>query len=181
MLAFADIFYFGNVVGDTNDDGAIDDADFSTVVGEFGLRGGSELIGDFNVDGRVDLSDFAIVRGNFGNTVGMPTLPPAAPAAAPAPESQPDVNLLLDLPGTQDEGNMFAAAYSPAASPASLDPAAIDLPVSAEQSSALFDSAISDDLLLEGVSSSGGSVGAVLDTSDLLVDILAESPLEVGL
>jgi len=53
--------------------------------------------------------------------------------------------------------------------------------VSAEQSSALFDSVISDDLLLEGVSAPGEDLDAVLDTSDLLVDILAESPLAVGL
>jgi len=116
--------------------------------------------------------------------VGMPTLPPAAPAAAPAapaPESQPDVNLLVDQPEIPDEEDMIVGADSPSASSASLDPAAIDLPVLAEQSSPLFDSVISDDLLLEGVSAPGEDLDAVLDTSNLLVDILAESPLTVVL
>jgi len=84
-LGAADVFYAGNVVGDTNDDGKIDAGDLTALVSEFGMRGGAELLADVNIDGRVNLTDSAIMRGNFGTSLGLPTMPPAAPPAAAAP------------------------------------------------------------------------------------------------
>jgi len=84
-----DVFYFGSVVGEADNNGVVDAGDLNTLVGELGLRGGAGLASDFNADGRVNLTDVAIMRGNLGNSVGMPTVPAAAPPAATAPAVPP--------------------------------------------------------------------------------------------
>jgi hypothetical protein len=76
-LGAADVFYAGNVVGDSNDDGRIDAGDLTALISEFGMRGGAELLADVNIDGRVNLTDSAIMRSNFGTSLGLPTMPPA--------------------------------------------------------------------------------------------------------
>jgi hypothetical protein len=86
-LAADDVFYIGNAVGQTDGDGDVDVADFSTLKRELGQSGGvGALDADFNASGRVDLADFAIMRAAFGNSVQMPVLPPTgAPTAAAGP------------------------------------------------------------------------------------------------
>jgi len=82
-LATDDVFYFCNVVADTDGDGAVGVSDYGTLIGEFG-RSGDDLATDFNADGRVDLYDFATLRGMYGNSVSLPTFLPAAPEASTA-------------------------------------------------------------------------------------------------
>jgi hypothetical protein len=107
-LGAADVFYAGNIVGDTNDDGKIDASDLTALVSELGMRGGAELLADLNIDGRVNLTDSAIMRSNFGTSLGLPTMPPAAPpAAAPsaaaAPVSEANVDILAESATSNEE------------------------------------------------------------------------------
>ena len=83
-LAFDDVFYLGNAVGDSDGDGQIGAGDYAAFGGQFGIRpGASGIPADFNADGRVDLSDFSILRSSYGNEVEAPNLMPTAPLAAP--------------------------------------------------------------------------------------------------
>ncbi|MDP6547103.1 MAG: dockerin type I domain-containing protein, partial [Phycisphaerae bacterium] len=171
-LGTDDVFYVGNTVGDTNDDGAVDADDLATLFGEFGLRGGAELASDVNIDGRVNLTDFAIVRSNFGTSVGLPTLPATAPPAA-APTSEPNVDILAESVTSGGEAATIAGDIQ-LDLPPSVEIAPIDLPAPEPTPAP----AAADDLLLsEGGLTLGQSLAAALDTDDLLVDILAESPL----
>jgi hypothetical protein len=70
-LAADDVFHFGNLVGEADGDGQVGDSDYEALVGEFG-RSGSDLITDFNGSGRVDLADFAIFRSSFGDSLVDP-------------------------------------------------------------------------------------------------------------
>ncbi|MDP6545926.1 MAG: Ig-like domain-containing protein, partial [Phycisphaerae bacterium] len=173
-LGTDDVFYVGNTVGDTNDDGTVDADDLATLFGEFGLRGGTELVSDVNIDGRVNLTDFATLRSNFGTSVGIPTLPATAPpAAAPAAASEPNVDILAESV-TSGDGDAIIAGDIPHGLPPSVEVAPIDLPAPEP----VIAPAATDDLLLgEGGLTSGESLDAALDTDDLLVDMLAESAL----
>ncbi|MBT3202512.1 MAG: hypothetical protein HN350_21645, partial [Phycisphaerales bacterium] len=94
-----DVFYFGNVVGDSDGDRDVDEDDFAAVLGEFGPAVAG-LTSDFNADGRVNLTDFIILRSNFDNTLAIPTFPAPAPVAAAAPvaaTSTPLVSQPLDV------------------------------------------------------------------------------------
>ena len=182
-----DVFYYGNVVGETDEDGVVDGGDYVALVAEFGLRGGiGAHIADFNADGRVDLVDFAIARGAYGNEVGMPLVPAAAPpAAAPlaaaAAPVVPNVNQTLDN-GDAGDDSIAAAASAPPVdllleSPPAVDyisgppPISVGSPATAPYRAATVEydlQPLGDDL------PTGGE-------ADLLVDILAESPLAVPL
>ncbi|MDP6635436.1 MAG: lamin tail domain-containing protein [Phycisphaerae bacterium] len=85
-LGAADVFYYGNAVGDIDGDGVIGDGDYDALVGEFGQRGGVGVrVSDLDADGRVGLRDFVILRSSFGDEVQAPTVPAPAPPAAAAP------------------------------------------------------------------------------------------------
>ncbi len=58
----------GRTLGDFNEDGAIDLADFQILTSNFGTSGNSFAEGDINFDSRVDLSDFLQFRGVFSAT-----------------------------------------------------------------------------------------------------------------
>ncbi|MDP6545473.1 MAG: hypothetical protein QGH60_15920, partial [Phycisphaerae bacterium] len=174
-LGTDDVFYVGNTVGDTNDDGAVDADDLATLFGEFGLRGGTELVSDVNIDGRVNLTDFATLRSNFGTSVGMPTLPATAPPAA-APE--PNVDILAESVTSGGEAAIIAGD-TPLGLPPSFEIAPIDLPA---PSPTPAPAAADDDLLLsERGLTPGDNLDTALDTDELLADILAEAPLGVPL
>ena len=81
-LAAADVFYFGNLVGDADGSRAVNLGDFGTVRQAFGRTGLSVADGrsDFNRDGTVNLADFGLLRQHFG--LSLP--PPVSAAAAPA-------------------------------------------------------------------------------------------------
>jgi hypothetical protein len=84
-LAADDVFYIGNAVGQTDGDGDVDAADFSTLKRELGQSGGiGTLNADFDASGRVDLADFAIMRRAFGNSAQAPVFPPTGALAAAA-------------------------------------------------------------------------------------------------
>jgi hypothetical protein len=87
-LSRPDVFFFGNLVGETNlaVSYKVDAADVASVRGMLHkpqLYGPTPWI-DFDKDGRVDARDVAIVRANFGRTLAPFTAPPApgAPASA---------------------------------------------------------------------------------------------------
>ncbi|MDP6047786.1 MAG: hypothetical protein QGH94_05570 [Phycisphaerae bacterium] len=175
-LDSADVFYFGNVVGETDGDWQVGDSDYDTLVSEFGMSGGfGTLASDFNASGRVDLVDFAIMRGAFGNNVGVPT-PPPAPAPAVATAIEPDADLLAGFTGADEDSTapvnavvgadpMFAI---PAVSIGSLTRRAPDRPnlrtgVTVEDLRALRDHTPAN------------------RSDELLVDVLAESTLALDL
>jgi ELWxxDGT repeat protein len=89
-LVVSDIFYFGNLAGDTGDDRAtpaVDARDVAATRANFGRTTAAALAAsDFNRDGRVNAADVAIVRGNLHRSL-PPFTAPAAPAgtAAAAP------------------------------------------------------------------------------------------------
>ena len=179
-----DVFYLGNVVGDTNDNGAVDSSDLNTLVAEFGLRGGAELDTDFNVDGRVNLADMVIMRGNFGNSVGMPTAPATAPpaaaaplAAAAAPASEPNVDILAESATSNEQDAIIGGDAPLGLPPVLLEVAPIDLPAPAP----ILEPVGPDDVLLGDTPIPGDGLDVSLDMDDLLVDMLAESPLAVPL
>jgi len=172
-LGAADVFYAGNVAGDTNDDGRIDAGDLTALVSELGMRGGAELLADVNIDGRVNLTDVTIMRSNFGTFLGLPTMPVATPpaAAAAAPASEPNVDVLAES-ATSNEEDAIVGGDAPFGPLVSVEVAPIDLPAPAP----ILESVASDDSLLEGgILTPGDGLDAVLDTDDLLVDVLAES------
>jgi hypothetical protein len=183
-LGAADVFYAGNVVGDSNDDGQIDAGDLTALVSEFGMRGGAELLADVNIDGRVNLTDSAIMRSNFGTSLGMPTMPAAAPpaaappAAAAAPMSEPNVDILTES-ATSNEADAIVSGDVPLGlAPVSLEVAPIYLPAPAP----ILEPAGPDDALQgENILTPDDGLDAVVDADDLLVDVLAESPLAVRL
>ena len=180
-LAADDVFYFGNVVGDTNGDAYVDGGDFNAFADEFGLTGGiGDLVSDFDASGQVDLVDFGIARAAYGNVVQMPT-PPAAPAAfaaAAAPVravTESSVDLLAEY-APADDGLVDAAEIltSPADLIAPIVVAGVDAPDTS--STMLYRTPIaSEDLrALSNDLFTGGE-------GDLLVDILAQSALVVPL
>jgi hypothetical protein len=178
-LGAADVFYAGNVVGDTNDDGRIDAGDLTALVSELGMRGGAELLADVNIDGRVNLTDVTIMRSNFGTSLGMPTMPPAAPpaaappAAAAAPGLEPNVDILAESATSNEEDAVVGGDAPLSLPPVSVEIAPIDLPAPAP----ILEPVGPDDVLLEDTSTPGDGLDASLNTDDLLVDVLAESPL----
>ena len=85
-LASPDVFYIGNLVGETG--GAVvgtlrvDAADLAAVRRNFGPAGIDSPF-DFNRDGVVSSADLALARANQGRTLSFPTPPPAAITNAP--------------------------------------------------------------------------------------------------
>ena len=73
------------LLGDANNDGAVDAFDITAVEQNFGNTGTSDgtLLGDANDDGKVDAFDITSVEQNFGNT--LPTS--ASTVAVPEPSS----------------------------------------------------------------------------------------------
>jgi hypothetical protein len=60
---------FKRIVGDINDDGRVDLADFSILAGQFGKRG-EGLSGDLNRDGVVNVADVSVMAGQLGKRRG---------------------------------------------------------------------------------------------------------------
>lgn len=56
------------LVGDVNNDGAVDFVDLNAVLSQFGLTGPG-LMGDWNLDSVVDFTDLNAVLSNFGSTL----------------------------------------------------------------------------------------------------------------
>ena len=87
-LAAPDVFYFGNLVGDTGDAAGatmatVSAADFSRTRARIIVPAPPDSPFDFNHDRRVDASDLAAVRGNFFQSLRLITAP-AAPTVSGA-------------------------------------------------------------------------------------------------
>jgi hypothetical protein len=85
-LVAQDVFYFGNLVGETGNSttvARVDAADF--IATRVRLLAAADLTDryDFNRDGRINTSDLAIARGATSATIPLLAAPGAA-AAAPA-------------------------------------------------------------------------------------------------
>src|SRR4029079_9931077 len=81
-LSAPDVFYFGNLVGDTgNDRGTpvVDARDLAIARRNLGRRTDAALAAsDFNRDGKVDFADVAIARANLNHSLPLFTAPTAA-------------------------------------------------------------------------------------------------------
>lgn len=71
-LLDADVFYFGNLVADTNGDRAVGSTDLDAVYGNWGSSGRLISTGDINLDNTVNANDLDIVRANWGHTLALP-------------------------------------------------------------------------------------------------------------
>ncbi len=63
---------FTTVPGDANLDLAVDDADLSLMLTNFGKKDASWVNGDFTGNGKVDDADLSLLLTNFGTTVTIP-------------------------------------------------------------------------------------------------------------
>ncbi len=90
-LAEPRTFRYGNLRGDFNGDGHVDDRDLSILLGHWGDSGAGPAGGDTLLDGLVDDRDLSIVLANWGSTL------PALVAAAPPAEltAEPTVDAVL--------------------------------------------------------------------------------------
>ena len=104
-LPSADVFYFGNLIGDTGDSAvyaSVTAADFSATRSR--MMGLSDVTGryDFNRDGRVNSLDVSLVRGAMFGTLPLLT-PPAGVAGASFGEAR--IASSLDLSGAVGTGS----------------------------------------------------------------------------
>ena len=81
-LTAADVFYFGNQVGDVNGDLAVNGSDFALLAAGFGRTVAPFAGADFTGDRAIDGSDFALLAGNFGRA--LPPVQTTAPTLAMA-------------------------------------------------------------------------------------------------
>jgi hypothetical protein len=177
-LASDDVFYFGNAVGDVDGDGLVDDTEYDTLVSQFGMQGGiGALASDFDGDGFVSLGDFVIVRNALGSEVQSPTVP------APAPPS-PLAAAPLAAPGLVTSVNQSPLPESPANTPLTnpITIAVDQLTLPSAQTEPTDDPPIERELYdaLQGPDSIAASQ-TVLETGDILADLLAEAALAVPL
>jgi hypothetical protein len=90
-LASPDVFYFGNLVGDSGGAGAptVNSTDLALTRANVGRTSAAALSRyDFNRDGRIDAGDVLIVRNNQRHTLAQLTAPPAVAASQPANASK---------------------------------------------------------------------------------------------
>jgi len=200
-LETADVFYFGNLVGEIDGDGVIGDAEQDALIAEFGQRG-ADLDADFDGDGRVGLRDFVILRSSFGNALpDPPAAAPEAPSASPAFAAAPPAGQMAAAPtpaatvvSSPLEGDDAAGDSIDLVTPdGAVDilvesPSAIDdvsahelqsagLPATSVQLAATSEyelRPLDDDLLIGGQAATGDLLD-LIDMDDLLVDVLAES------
>jgi microcystin-dependent protein len=84
--------------GDLDGDWDIDQFDYNTFIGQFGMTAPpGVLAGDIDDDGDVDLDDFSLLRQGFG--FGVPAPPASAPPAAGAAIPEPATLCLLAFGG----------------------------------------------------------------------------------
>jgi hypothetical protein len=88
-LNFADVFYFGNFVGDSTGDGEVNNDDFKVLYGNFGRTNAGPADGDYDGDGKVGFGDYQLLGQMFGKKLAMFRTPvgagvPAQSAPTPA-------------------------------------------------------------------------------------------------
>jgi microcystin-dependent protein len=84
--------------GDTDGDWDIDEFDYNTFRGQFGMTGPPGMLAsDFDADGDVDLFDFKLLREAFG--IGVSPAPAPSPPVAAGAVPEPATLLLLAIGG----------------------------------------------------------------------------------
>lgn len=117
-LATPDLFYFGNLAGDTSNsatDAIVTVSDLASV--KFRLSTPTADITspyDFNKDGAVTLSDLAIVKFNQTHALVFPFTPPAPPAANPGAAATGRSARTAFVPGTVTGSPVVFTAMPPA-------------------------------------------------------------------
>jgi beta-glucanase (GH16 family) len=82
-LSSPDTFYFGNLIGDANGNGAVTISDIAMTKSLNGQAAGITSAVDFNRNGQITISDIAIAKSNNGAM--LPLMTPAAPVPTPTP------------------------------------------------------------------------------------------------
>ena len=77
-----DVFYFGNLVGESGNSSRVDAADFALTRANRSTSATIHDRYDFNRDGRVDGLDLAAVRGNLFRSIDQPPIPTPATAVS---------------------------------------------------------------------------------------------------
>jgi len=107
-----DVFYFGNVPGDSDGNRTVDITDFNTLASNFdpsGANPGNSLsMGDFDLDGDIDITDFNTLASNFSPA---PVLELITAAAGALP--------MLPMALLAEERTALALAASPEPAPTS--------------------------------------------------------------
>jgi hypothetical protein len=77
------------LIGDVNDDGAVNISDLAIMAAHWGLSSGATLnLGDLNNDGAVNIEDLAILASHWEDTsAGLPAIPTGLSAAATSSNS----------------------------------------------------------------------------------------------
>jgi hypothetical protein len=84
-LAGPDVFYFGNLVGDSNGNGSVTVADIAQTKSLSGQAATITSVADFNRNGQVTVADIAIAKAFQGGSLVALSAPVGAPAPAAAP------------------------------------------------------------------------------------------------
>jgi hypothetical protein len=84
-LAADDVFYFGNLIGDANGNGAVTVADIALAKSQSGQAAPIAAAADFNRSGQVTVADVAIAKAYSGNTLAALNAPAAAFSSIPIP------------------------------------------------------------------------------------------------
>jgi hypothetical protein len=82
-----DVFYFGNLIGETNGDGRVNALDLGQVKRLLNTDAAIDSPVDFNRDGRVNALDLGIVKRYLNQTLTPVAPPPLPPPAAPTAAS----------------------------------------------------------------------------------------------
>lgn len=89
-LAASYTSHLSSLAGDTDNNGLVDVADFTTFFANFGRTAGVNIAnGDFNLDGTVDVADFTIFFGQFGKVQRAPVANPQATSVKTLAVSKP--------------------------------------------------------------------------------------------
>jgi ELWxxDGT repeat protein len=98
-LAGADVFYFGNLVGDSNGNGSVTVADVA-MTKSLQSQDTTTIVSpvDFNRSGQITVADVAIAKAHQGHSLALLTAPPPT-AAAPAAAA-------VELPGSIDADSL---------------------------------------------------------------------------
>jgi hypothetical protein len=81
-LGAADVFYFGNLIGDANGNAMVSVADIAQTKAASGQAATVASATDFNRSSQVTIADIAIAKAYSGNSIPLITAPIAAPAEA---------------------------------------------------------------------------------------------------
>jgi hypothetical protein len=90
-LSFADVFYFGNLVGDSTGDAEVNHLDFNVLRQNFGRSTDDLADGDYDADQKVGFGDYQLLGQLFGKKLSIFRAPvgAAVPASPVSPKRAP--------------------------------------------------------------------------------------------